>query len=134
MYEAPTREDCTRRRAAYCEQLRGQGQEAAAVCLERDWDDFTTFYDFPQEHWLHLRTTNPIESVSGGVRLRTNAGRRMHVRENALHLVFKLVHRLSFNWCAINAPNQLLLLLQGPRFVDGRLQLPASALQEELAA
>ena len=134
LYEAPTREDCTRRRAAFCEQLRGQGQEAAATCLERDWDDFTTFYDFPQEHWLHLRTTNPIESVFGGVRLRTNAARRMHVRENALYLVFKLVHRLSLNWRAVNAPNQLLLLVQGRRFVDGRLQLPEPAPQEVIAA
>lgn len=134
LYEAPTREDCTRRRETYCAQLRGQGQEAAAACLERDWDDFTTFYDFPQEHWLHLRTTNPIESVFGGVRLRTNAARRMHVRENALYLVFKLVHRLSLNWRAINAPNQLLLLLQGSRFVDGRVQLPRPSPQEVIAA
>jgi transposase-like protein len=134
LYEAPTREDCTRRREVYCEQLRSHGQEAAAACLERDWDDFTTFYDFPQEHWLHLRTTNPIESVFDGVRLRTNAARRMHVRENALFLVFKLVHRLSLNWRAINAPNQLLLLLHGHRFVNGRIHLPESSKKEDIAA
>lgn len=134
LYEAPTREDCTRRRETYCAQLRADGQEAAAACLERDWDDFTTFYDFPQEHWLHLRTTNPIESVFDGVRLRTNAARRMHVRDNALYLVFKLVHRLSLNWRAINAPNQLVLLLQGHRFVNGRIQLHESSAKEEIAA
>jgi putative transposase len=134
LYESPTREDCTRRREIYCAQLREDGQEAAAACLERDWDDFTTFYDFPQEHWTHLRTTNPIESVFDGVRLRTNAARRMHVRENALYLVFKLVHRLSLNWRAINAPNQLLLLLQGHRFVNGRIQLPDSPGKEDIAA
>ena len=136
LYEAPTRQACTQRREAYCEQLRAQGQEAAAACVERDWNDFVSFYDFPQEHWLHLRTTNPIESVFSGVRLRTNAARRMHVRENALYLVFKLIHRLSLNWRAINAPNQLSLLLQGHQFVDGRLKLepePSSG-KEGLAA
>lgn len=89
---------------------------------QRDAEDFLTFYDFPEEHWLHLRTTNPIESVFAGVRLRTNAAKRMRVRENALYLVFKLVLRLSTNWRAINGRNQLSLLLAGERFVDGRLQ------------
>ncbi len=122
IYEAPTRADCARLRAAYCVELRAKGQGQAAECLERDWEDFVTFYDFPEEHWLHLRTSNPIESVFSGVRLRTNAARRMRVRENALYLVFKLVMRLSTNWRAINGRNQLSLLLAGERFVDGRLQ------------
>jgi putative transposase len=52
-----------------------QGQADAAACLERDWEDFITSYDFPEEHWVHLRTTNPIESVFSGVRLRTNGPR-----------------------------------------------------------
>ena len=77
---------------------------------------------------------HPPESVFDGVRLRTNAARRMHVRENALFLVFKLVHRLSLNWRAINAPNQLLLLLHGHRFVNGRIHLPESSKKEDIAA
>ncbi len=96
-------------------------------------DDFTTIYDFPQEHWVHLRTSNPIESIFAGVRLRTDAAKRLRVRENALYLVFKLATRLSTNWRAINAPNQLQLLLAGQRFADGRLQLPPTS-QEETAA
>jgi hypothetical protein len=56
------------------------------------------------------------------VRLRTNAAKRMRVRENALYLVFKLILRLGTNWRAINGRNQLSLLLAGERFVDGRLQ------------
>jgi transposase-like protein len=122
IYEAPTRADCARLRAAHCVELRAKGQGQAAECLERDWEDFVTFYDFPEEHWLHLRTSNPIESVFSGVRLRTNAARRMRVRENALYLVFKLVMRLSTNWRAINGRNQLSLLLAGEHFADGRLQ------------
>ena len=133
LYEAPTREECTARRDTLCTQLRAQGQEQAAACLERDWNDFTTFYDFPQEHWVHLRTTNPIESVFAGVRLRTDVARRMHVRENALYLVFKLVTRLGTNWRSINAPNQITLLLAGHQFADGKLVIDPHS-QEGAAA
>ena len=119
--EAPSRQECERRRDALCARLRAQGQEPAAACLERDWEDFVVFYDFPQEHWLHVRTSNPIESIFSGVRLRTNASKRLRVRENALYLVFKLVARLSLNWRGINAPNQLRLLLAGHQFQDGQL-------------
>jgi putative transposase len=121
--EAPSRQECERRRDALCARLRAHGQEPAAACLERDWEDFVVFYDFPQEHWLHLRTSNPIESIFSGVRLRTNASKRLRVRENALYLVFKLVARLSLNWRGINAPNQLRLLLAGHDFQDGQLVL-----------
>jgi len=121
--EAPDRQECERRRDALCTRLRAHGQEPAAACLERDWDDFVTFYDFPQEHWIHVRTSNPIESIFSGVRLRTNASKRIQVRENALYLVFKLVLRLSLNWRGINAPNQLQLLLTGHDFPDGHLDL-----------
>ena len=80
MYEAPDRQACAGLRVTYCAQLRAHGQTDAAECLERDWDDFTIFYDFPQEHWIHLRTSNPIESLFAGVRLRTDAAKRMRVR------------------------------------------------------
>jgi len=65
--------------------LHEQGQDPAAETLYRDWDDFVAFYGFPAEHWLHLRTSNPIESVFAGVRLRTNVAKRARVRENALY-------------------------------------------------
>jgi hypothetical protein len=76
---------------------------------------------------VHLRTSNPIESIFSGVRLRTNASKRLRVRENALYLFFKLVLRLSLNWRGINAPNQLRLLLAGHQFRDGQLVLEAAA-------
>ena len=133
MYIAETREECTRLRDEYGAELRAQGQLRAAECLERDWDDFTAFFDFPQEHWVHLKTSNPIESIFDGVRLRTNATKRMRVRENAVYLVFKLISRLSLNWRSINAPNQLQLLLTGHRFVDGKLHLD-QATPEDVAA
>jgi transposase-like protein len=121
--EAPTRQECERRRDTLCGRLRQLGQEPAAACVERDWEDFVTFFSFPEEHWVHVRTSNPIESIFAGVRLRTNASKRLKVRENALYLVFKLVLRLSLNWRGINAPNQLRLLLTGHQFRDGQLVL-----------
>ena len=89
----------------------------------RDWDDFVTFYHYPQEHWLHLGTSNPLESVFSGVRLRTNAAKRMRRRDAALYLVFKLVERLSRNWRALNGgANLMTLVLEGCVFKDGLLQ------------
>jgi putative transposase len=135
--EAPSRRECERQRDALSTRLRAQGQEQAAACLQRDWEDFVTFYDFPQEHWVHVRTSNPIESIFAGVRLRTQATKRMRVRENALYLVFKLVTRLSLNWRGINAPNQLRLLLAGHQFQDGQLLLEdarAADLSQSVAA
>jgi hypothetical protein len=72
---------------------------------------------------VHLRTSNPIESIFSGVRLRTNASKRLGVRKSALYLVFKLVLRLSMNWRGFNASNQLRLLLDGHQFRDGQLVL-----------
>jgi len=82
--EAPTRQECERRRDGLCAWLRARGQEPAAACLERDWADFVTYYDFPEEHWVHLRTSNPIESIFSGVRLRTNASKRLRSPESAV--------------------------------------------------
>jgi transposase-like protein len=130
LWEAPTRVECAVRRDQYVAKLRERGQEAAAATVLRDWDDFVAFYDFPQEHWLHLRTTNAIESVFAGVRLRTNVAKRMGKRENALYLVFKLVGRLGQNWRALNGGRTVMtLVLAGSRFVDGILQGAAAETQ-----
>ena len=103
--------------------LVSQGQAAAADTLMRDWDDFVRFYRFPQEHWIHLRTSNPIESIFSGVRLRTDAAKRLRQREAALYLVFKIVERLSRNWRTLNGGATLMtLLLEGSVFQDGVLQ------------
>ncbi len=134
IYQAPTLAECNRQRAGYCTKLRATGHGDAADCLERDWEDFVTFYDFPEEHWTHLRTSNPVESIFAGVRLRTNATKRLRSRENALYLVFKLVLRLSTNWRPINGRNQLALLLDGERFDDGRLRRTPAPNMEGTAA
>ena len=123
MYEAPTQKECEELRDRYVAELMGRGQRAAAETVLRDWDDFVTFYHYPKEHWIHLRTTNPIESIFSGVRLRTDAARRIRRRDNALYLVFKIVERLSRNWRALNGgANLMTLVLEGHKFKDGILQ------------
>ena len=98
-------------------------QRAAAETVLRDWEDFITFYHYPKEHWIHLRTTNPIESIFSGVRLRTDATRRMRRRDNALYLVFKIVKRLSQSWRSLNGgANLITLVLEGYEFKGGILQ------------
>jgi transposase-like protein len=118
---APSRAEAKRQLEAIAADLRKAGQVAAAETVLRDLDDFLTFYDFPQEHWIHLRTTNPIESIFAGVRLRTNVTKHAPNRENAQYLVFKLIERLSQNWRRITGSNLCQLVLSGRRFVDGKL-------------
>jgi transposase-like protein len=123
MAEAPTRKECEELRDQYAAELMTADQRAAAETVLRDWEDFVTFYHYPREHWIHLRTTNPLESVFSGVRLRTDATRRMKRRDNALYLVFKIVERLSRNWRSLNGGGNLMtMVLEGNTFKDGILQ------------
>jgi transposase-like protein len=123
LYQAPTRKTCESKRDELVAWLKHERQEPAASTLLRDWDDFVTFYEFPQDHWLHLRTTNPLESVFAGVRLRTDVAKRARKRENALYLVFKVVQRLGRNWRALNGgPALMEKVAAGAVFRDGLLQ------------
>jgi transposase-like protein len=115
--------------------MRSLGQSDAARTLVRDWEKFVTFYDFPQEHWIHLRTTNPLESVLSAVRLRTDVAKRARKRENALYLVFKIVERLSQNWRALNGGATVMALVRsGAIFKDGALQQPRRRDRKEVRA
>jgi len=120
LYEAPTKSTCETRRDELIAWLHAEHQEPAAQTVLRDWDDFVTFYDFPQDHWTHLRTTNPLESVFAGVRLRMDVAKRARQRENALYLVWKIVLRLGRNWRALNGgPHLMQMVAAGAIFKDG---------------
>ena len=132
--QAETQALCEQRRDDYVTELRAMGQERTADTVLRDWEDFVTFYHYPKEHWVHLRTSNPIESIFSGVRLRTDAARRVRCRSNALYLVFKLVERLSGQWRALNGGENLMaLVLEGAVFSDA-IRQPRNADQRVLAA
>ena len=78
--------------------LRRADYERAAACLEDDLDRCLTFYQFPEAHWSHLRTTNVIESPFASVRLRTNAAKRFKKTKSGVCLVHQVLQRLSQNW------------------------------------
>jgi transposase-like protein len=133
IWGAPTRAGSVGERDATVAWLEARDQADAAATLLRDWDDLVTYYDFPAEHWRHLRTSNVVESVFAGVRLRTTVAKRARRRENALYLVFKIVERLADSWRTLNGGATIMtLLLAGARFRDGVLVEHPARRQEEV--
>jgi transposase-like protein len=86
-----------------------------------DQDVLLAFYDYPAEHWIHLRTTNPIESTFATVRLRTKVTRGAGSRAAALAMTFKLIESAQERWRAVNAPHLVALVRAGARFERGVL-------------
>ena len=91
----------------------------ATECLAKDRMELLRFYDFPAEHWLHLRTTNGIESVLATVRLRTEKTKGSGTRVACLTMVFKLMESASRRWRVLNGSGLLNDVLKGTVFVDG---------------
>ena len=91
----------------------------AAACLSKDRDVLLTFYDFPAEHWLHIRTTNPIESTFATVRLRTRRTKGCGSRMATLTMVFRLSQCAEQHWRALNGSKLLDDVIRGIKFVDG---------------
>ena len=91
----------------------------ATECLRKDRDVLLTFYDFPAEHWQHIRTTNPIESTFSTVRLRTNKTRGCVSRTGMLAMVFKLTKTAEQKWRKLKGHERLAQVVQGVKFKDG---------------
>ena len=87
--------------------------------LEKDRDELLAFYDFPAIHWIHLRTTNPIESTFATVRLRTKQSRSCDSRDTTLSMVFKLLQSAQKRWKRIKGFDQLKLVVDNVQFRDG---------------
>jgi transposase-like protein len=85
------------------------------------------FYDFPAEHWKHIRTTNPIESVFATVRNRTRKTKGCLNRKTALAMVFRLMISARKKWRKISAPARLPEVIQGVEFKDGIKQVQVAA-------
>lgn len=96
--------------------------QAACECLTKDRDVLLTFYDFPAEHWGHLRTTNPIESTFATIRLRHRRTKGNGTRKASLTMMFKLAQAAEKHWRRLNGHQQIVLLLEGHTFTDGILQ------------
>ncbi len=91
----------------------------ATDCLEKDKDEMLAFYDFPAEHWTHIRTTNPIESMFATVRLRTNKTKSCGSRKTTLTMAFKLMRTAESNWRRLRGFKLLADVIKGVKFQDG---------------
>src|SRR5829696_953966 len=98
-----------------------------------DREALLCFLDYPAEHWLHLRTTNPIESTFSPVRARTRVTKGPGTRDTGLAMVFKLLEAAEGRWRAVNGPHLVALVRAGARFEKGRLvERPKEAPEEEI--
>lgn len=93
----------------------------AVAKITEDWEEPLAFYDFPAEHWIHLRTTNPIESTFSTVKLRTKVTRGAGSPAAALAMVFKLVETAQARWRAITGAHLVPLVRAGARSERGQL-------------
>ncbi len=97
----------------------------AVECLSRDREALLAFYDFPAEHWASIRTSNPIESMFGAVRLRTDKTKGCGTRLACLSMVFKLGQAAEKSWRALNGSALLADIIAGVVFIDGLKQVAA---------
>jgi transposase-like protein len=96
----------------------------AVETLTKDQDELLTFFDFPAEHWIHLRTTNPIESTFSTVKARTRKTKGAGSRKAGLAMAFKLLLAAEKRWRRITAPHLAALVQAGVKFSDGQQQKP----------
>jgi len=118
IWMAPTRAEAEKAFTLFLSSFRSKYPKATE-CLEKDTDVLLTFYDFPAEHWIHLRTTNPIESIFATVRLRTARTKGCGSRTACLTMVFKLVQSAERHWRALNGSTLLPEVFEGVQFTDG---------------
>jgi len=116
---ADTAQDAERLKAGYQSWCRKHGLEAAAAVLDRDWDRMLTFYQFPKDHWVHLRTSNPIESPFAALRLRTDAAKRFKKVTNATAVIWKMLMVAQQRFRRLNAPELMKELYHGAEYLNG---------------
>lgn len=93
----------------------------AMECLRKDRTELLAFYDFPAEHWVHIRTTNPIESTFATVRLRSKRSKNCGSRETTLTMVFKLLESAEKRWRKFKGFSKLELVINNVKFKDGEM-------------
>ena len=111
----------------------GAKYDKAVACLVKDRDVLLTFYNFPAEHWKHIRTTNPIESTFATVRLRTEKTKGCLSRQTALTMVFRLCQCAEKKWRRLDGTNHLAEVIRGVKFVDGLTKTDEEQVQEQAA-
>ena len=118
IWKAPDRATAEAAIATFADKY-GAKYDKAVTCLVKDRDALLTFYDFPAEHWDHLRTSNPIESIFATVRHRTVRTKGALSQDTARLMVFKLVTTAAKTWHRLKGENQLPKVVQGVTFTNG---------------
>jgi putative transposase len=116
--EAPTRADARLALERFGEQFDAKYPKATAK-LDRDWQHLTAFYDFPAEHWRHLRTSNAIQSSFATVKLRTRVTKGAASKKAALAMAYKLLDAAQERWRRFNGHELVADVLVGVKFKDG---------------
>ena len=126
---ASSKAQAEREKARFQTWCRKLGQERAASVLDRDWERMVTFFKYPEEHWRHIRTTNPVESPFASVRLRTNAAKRFKKVENATAVLWKMLMIAERRFKKLKASELMQRVFEGAVYIDGIEKLIDKATQ-----
>jgi len=127
---APDRESALEESAVFDKEY-GARYPKAAETLAKDQEQMLTFFDFPAEHWRHLRTTNPIESTFATVKARTKKTKGAGSRKAGLAMAWKLLIAAQQRWRRVNAPHLVALVKAGVEFPDGEAEMLQCDLESE---
>jgi len=125
IWQAETREDAETAFDHFLEKYDAK-YPGASERLRKDRDVLLAFYDFPAEHWIHLRTTNPIESTFATIRLRHRKTKGNGTRRASLTMMFKLAQSASKKWIRLRSYEKITLVIEGRSFKDGIMQESAA--------
>ena len=128
---AETRAEAERLRRVFTRWCGDHSYEAAREAIEQDWERMVTFYDYPKEHWRHLRTTNPVESPFAALRLRTDAARRYKRVDRPIAVIWKMLMVAEKRFRRLQAPELIADVYLGAQYVDG---IAVEAMAEKVAA
>jgi putative transposase len=112
----------------------GPFRPKATEKVVKDSEELLAFFDFPAEHWIHLKTTNPIESTFATVRLRTKVTKGSGSRAAGLAMAYKLIESAQTRWRMVNAPHLVALVRAGVKFEKGVMVERSEEKNEEVAA
>jgi len=126
IWQADTRENANKAFDLFLDTYQAK-YPRATECLAKDREALLAFYDFPAEHWIHLRTTNPIESTFATVRLRHRRTKGSGSRKACLTMVFKLVQAAEKKWRLLNGSQLIPDVIRGVRFINGEREEKAAA-------
>jgi transposase-like protein len=114
-----SRQDMERGKHTFEQWCRSRGFDKAAEILANDWERMVSFYQFPREHWKHIRTTNVIESPFASLRLRTDAAKRFKKVDNAIAVIWKTMMIAESRFRSLDAPELLVAVYNGVEYRDG---------------